>query len=272
MRLQETWARINPVTPEEWQQFSPGSRMYKGKKTLFYNGEQLWDRENFLVYDEEERDSWNVIIVLDGVEIIREHMFSQLEYLEMVIMSDSVIRIEAFVFLGCEKLRYVRLSTNLEYIGPSSFEECDMYSLFVPPSCTEICERAFYKCTFLRLLNVSQNTEIATNAIAHTTLIKQSPFFNRTDANEEEVLEWIKNVNGNEEYELHRACSLFNPLPEIIYMIVRRKGLGAFKKKNELYLTPIDYLEENPFVQTEINQIEIMKRYVLEMSGISNGE
>ena len=97
------WERIKPAR-EEWQQFLPGSRMYKGKKTLFYNGEQLHDRENVLIYDEEERESWEVIIVLPGVRIIREHMFSQLEYLEMVIMNVSVIRIEGLVFYGCEKL------------------------------------------------------------------------------------------------------------------------------------------------------------------------
>ena len=58
----------------------------------------------------------------------------------------------------------------------------------------------------------------------------------------------------NEEYELHHACSSFNPLEEIIYRIVRRKGLGSFKKMNELYKTPLDYLEENPDVKNKIDQ------------------
>lgn len=262
------WERIKPAR-EEWQQFIPGSRMYKGKKTLFYNGEQLHDMENFFIYDEEERESWEVIIVLPGVRIIREHMFSQLN-LEMVIMNDSVIRIEGFVFSDCEKLDFVRLSRNLEYIGPWTFQGCSLFSLFVPPSCIEIGREALYKCCFLSILNgVSQNTVIGQNAIGHTELLRISPFYSTTtyQDEEEQVLEWVKNVNQGQEYDLHRACSSFNPLEGIIYEIVRREGLGCFKKRNELYMTPLDYLEANPDVEKKIDQRAIMKRYVLEMMG-----
>ena len=69
------------VQTEEWRRFIPGVRMYKGKKTLFYNGEILFDSyiyeygeddedEIFLIYNEEERKSWEVIIVLPGVDSI----------------------------------------------------------------------------------------------------------------------------------------------------------------------------------------------------------
>ena len=47
--------------------------MYKGRKTYFYNGEEeLYDAEtqDFLIYDQEERETWEVIIVLPGVEEI----------------------------------------------------------------------------------------------------------------------------------------------------------------------------------------------------------
>ena len=55
--------------------------MYKGKKTLLYNGEILFDSyiyeygeddedAIFLIYNEEERKSWEVIIVLPGVDVI----------------------------------------------------------------------------------------------------------------------------------------------------------------------------------------------------------
>lgn len=72
--------------------------MYKGKKTLFYNGENLWDGGLFgepLVYNNEERRTWQVIIVLPGVEVIPEWTFCWCAKLETVIMADdSVQRIE----------------------------------------------------------------------------------------------------------------------------------------------------------------------------------
>ena len=63
------------VQTEEWRKFIPGIRMYKGKKTYFYNGEKLWDvtddwEDQLLVHDKDERNSWEVIIVLPGVEVI----------------------------------------------------------------------------------------------------------------------------------------------------------------------------------------------------------
>ena len=55
----------NP-TEQEWAEIvalGPGLRMYRDKKTLFYNGE-------IVLRDEVERSSWKVIIVLPGVEVI----------------------------------------------------------------------------------------------------------------------------------------------------------------------------------------------------------
>ena len=53
------------VQTEEWRRFVPGVRMYNGEKTLFYNGEKLWEGDEHdghpLIYDEEERNSWKVI-------------------------------------------------------------------------------------------------------------------------------------------------------------------------------------------------------------------
>ncbi|GFH47066.1 predicted protein [Chaetoceros tenuissimus] len=79
----------------------------------------------------------------------------------------------------------------------------------------------------------------------------------------EEVNPWIKNLNQNEEYAMHRVCSSFNPLTEIISEIVKRDGLQCFKKENEIGITPVQYLDANPFA--EIDQIAIAKKYILEM-------
>lgn len=47
--------------------------------------------------------------------------------------------------------------------------------------------------------------------------------------------------------------------------IVRRQGPASFKKKNKIGITPLRYLEENPFA--EIDQQNVIKRYFLDMMG-----
>ena len=237
--------------------------MYKGKKTLFYNGEKLWDEWNngeYLVYDREEQESWEVIIVLPGVEVIPKETFSGCEMLETVIMSDTVRRIEEQAFDNCRSLQFVKISRNLEYIGEYAFEDCvSLTSIFIPPSCRVIDEYAFHMCINLTIFNVPQHTQLLGEyVIAGTALFRAAPV---------EDNEWVKGINEDEEYELHRACSSFNPSMEIIYGIVKRKGLSSFKKKNEIGVTAFDYLEANPFVENEIDQTVILKRYVLEMMG-----
>ncbi|GFH50294.1 hypothetical protein CTEN210_06770 [Chaetoceros tenuissimus] len=247
--------------------------MYKGKKTCFYNGEKLYDRENgeYLVYSEEEQNLWEAVIVLPGVEVIPEFTFG-CNNIETVIMNDTVKRIEEMAFAGCENLFFVRLSRNLEYIGDNAFCDCTaLTSIFIPPLCREIGKWAFESCDQLIIFNVSRQTQIGENAIVRTALIKASPL--QVDGNgwydgiAERVNEWIKNINGDDDqYALHRACSSYNPLTDVLYQIVKRQGLRSFKKKNEIGITPLQYLEANPFAE-DIDQCSIVKRYVLEMMG-----
>lgn len=63
----------------------------------------------------------------------------------------------------------------------------------------------------------------------------------------QEAHTWFKNLNGSDEYSLHRACSSYQTLQEVIHGIVEERGLGAFTKKNELGITPSEYLKENHF-------------------------
>ena len=246
--------------------------MYRGKKTLFYNGEKLYDDHTggeYLVYNEEERETWEVIIVLPGVEMISEHTFYGCENVETVIMSDSVKRIENMAFYGCKSLEFVRLSKSLEYIREAAFQYCSsLPSIFIPESCREIAWFTFFCCEKLIILSVPIHTTIGRDLIRDTALLRASPF--ETDdwgaySNTEEVNEWIKNLNQAQEFALHRACSAFNPISDIIYEIVRRQGLASFKKENEIGITPLRYLEENPYAN--IDQQKLVKRYILEMMG-----
>lgn len=145
-------------------------------------------------------------------------------------------------------------------------------SIFIPSSCREIAREAFRACTKLIMLHVPRHTRLGEGVIGGTLLIKASAF----EIDEwgyyhpgisENVNEWIKNINGDDDqFALHRACSSFNPIADVLYQIVRRQGLVSFRKKNEIETTPLEYLEANPFAE-HIDQRSILKRYVLEMMG-----
>ena len=178
--------------------------------------------------------------------------------------------IEDAAFSNCWSLSYVRLSRNLELIGEEAFRVCEsLTSIFIPPSCRWIGDLAFERCSGLIILSVPEHTELRINVIAGTALVTASPTSTNLSGwyeNQREVNRWIKNINGDtDDFALHRACSSYYPITEIIHAIVKRQGLKALKKKNEIGITPLQYLEENPFA--DISQSALMKQYVLEMMG-----
>lgn len=274
--------QFRKLTNNEWAEIErdgPGSRLYRGKQTFFYNGEILYenddneygDLEDFLrVYDEDVRDSWEVLIVMRGVREIPWKTFYYCTNLKVVIMADTVRRIGEKAFKGCKRLLYVKLSSNLEYIGICAFYGCEsLISIFLPPSCTEVDDEVFYGCEDLIIFCVHLNTQLGENVIAGTSLIYRSPFetdyLGQYEDNNEEVNEWIKNLNGDEEYALHRACSSFNPIEDILYTIIERQGLRSLHVRNEFGITALDYLVENPF--SNVDQYELINRYVMDMAG-----
>ena len=120
-------------------------------------------------------------------------------------------------------------------------------------------------------MSVPQHTEIGRKVFERTALIAASPFltdiFHYNDNNDdyEMVHGWVKNRLEGDEYALHRACSSFHPLDEVIFRIVRRQGLQAFKKPDSVSITPVQYLEHNPFAN--VDQQRLMKRYILDVMG-----
>ena len=263
------------VQTEEWRRFTPGVRMYKGKKTFFYNGEILWEGGLFagepLIYDWEERRTWEVIIVLPGVEVIPDNTFRECANVEVVIMADTVKRTEDNAFVGCISLSFVKLSRNLEYIGGWAFQSCvSLTSIFIPPSCRWIGDQAFYWCDELIICNIPENTQLGEEVFVDTALIKKSPIELDEDGeyahqHEEEAVRWVKSINIEEEFALHRACASFNPLTETINVLVKRKGIEAMRMPNAIGITPSQYLVENPFA--DISEKDIVSRYILDMMG-----
>ncbi|GFH52550.1 hypothetical protein CTEN210_09026 [Chaetoceros tenuissimus] len=225
------------LTKKEWVEISKkykdgGVHMYKGKRTLFYKGEKLWKTDSRwygaqlweggieryggpINYSEEERESWEVIIVLPGVEIIPNQTFMYCTKVEVIIMADTVTRVERFALSECHSLKFIRFSRNLEYIGDSAIRYCtSLTSVFIPDSCGEIHDWVLDGCEKLTIFNVPRDhIELGINVIAKTALIKHSPF--QTDKNwdyfeqEKEVNEWIK--TRHKKFPLHQLCCSENP-------------------------------------------------------------
>ncbi|GFH53324.1 hypothetical protein CTEN210_09800 [Chaetoceros tenuissimus] len=188
-------------------------------------------------------------------------------------MADTVVRIERCAFGYCSSLLFIRLSINLEYIRGSAFTHCIILkSIFIPSTCREIGGSAFASNKNLTIFNVFRDTEIGKNAICRTKLLRDSHFelnergtyHDQTD----DVHNWLKNMNNDEKYSLHRACASFQPLKEVLLTIVRAKGIGAFTVKNETGITPSQYLRENPYA--EIEERDIVRDYVMKMMGEYN--
>merc|ERR1711976_1086332 len=257
--------------------------MYKGKKTLFYNGEKLWDGKHIL-YTEKEQKSWEAIIILSGVVVIPNGTFSCCENIETVIMSDTVKRIERHAFYNCKSLVYIKLSRNIEFIGRQAFKWChSLPSLFIPSSCREIGRAVVDGCKKLVIFSFPQDAVLLSNhTIEGTPFIKAFPLprevtetikqaqdscleRNPFQICREEVREWMKSINEGDEHKLHRICSSSNPQFDTIYAVVKEQGLVAMTTPNKAGITPLQYLARNPF--TDIEEMSFLKRYIHKQMG-----
>ncbi|GFH56322.1 leucine-rich repeat domain-containing protein [Chaetoceros tenuissimus] len=280
---------VRKLTNKEWAEISEkykdgGAHLYRGKRTFFYNGGTLWKHDYLFemlidagmydkpppIYNDEERNTWQVVIVLPGVERISDLAFKGCANLETVIMADSVKRIEYEAFERCESLLYVRLSKNLEYIGECSFENCkSLTSIFIPPSCRQIDRFAFnhryayyHGCGKLIIFSVSQHTQLGEGVFSGTALIEASPF---DSSDHDRVNEWINTLNDGQDFSLHRECASMNPSFDRIYENVKAQGLKTLYRKNSIGITALDHLSANPY--SEVDQQAIAKKYILEMMG-----
>lgn len=215
-----------------------------------------------------ERQTWQQIVVVEGVTVIPHYTFRRCENIKRVIFANTVVRIESCAFEYCISLIYIKLDENLEYIGEHAFHDCDLLSVFIPPRCRDIGGYAFYGNTNLAIFNISQDAILGDNAIFQTKLLPNLQF--QLDQYEDhheqhEVQDWLNNINIGEKYSLHRACCAFYPLQEVIMTIITKQGIGAFNIRNKIGITPSQYLKENPYV--DIEEMDIVKDYVMKMMG-----
>jgi len=98
--------------------------------------------------------------ISDGVTSVGSHAFERFEFLESVVMSDTVKAVHRGAFIGCANLTRVQFSNNLEYIGDRSFSFCEkLESVWIPASVKKIGKQAFANDVLLQQAVLSRGLE-----------------------------------------------------------------------------------------------------------------
>lgn len=235
-----------------------------------------------------ERFSWKQVVIVKGVTEIPEHTFYKCYNIKRVIFADtvtrigrwafsycknlfsirslrSVIRIGSDAFSYCWNLTNIKLPPTLEYIGQCAFRECNLVSVFIPPTCRYIGPLTFALNRRLTIMSIPQNTELGyAGIIIEDTELMQRSQFEIDDG--EEVNAWLKEINNDEQFALHRVCSSFRPTLDMILNTMKEKGgPKAFKVENSIGITPSRYLNENPYA--DVKEKEIIEKFILQMMG-----
>lgn len=92
------------------------------------------------------------VSILPGVEIIATNAFKNCEYLESVIIPDSVIEIKKQAFLNCITLKRIKISQQLKIIGDLAFSNTALKSLRLPKTVSKIGYAICKDCKGLKVV------------------------------------------------------------------------------------------------------------------------
>lgn len=123
------------------------------------------------------------VIVPDGINVIGEHVFDLILYhddrvITSVYIPDSVTVISDYAFLCCyrqnEGLRYVRMSSKIEHIGESAFDNCVLLEKIffdsVPEHEVTVGDKAFAYCLEIADPLLPENFLLGNNVFKGTEL------------------------------------------------------------------------------------------------------
>ena len=99
------------------------------------------------------------LIIPDGVETIKDHMFENCDGLESVTIRDSVTTIGEGAFYGCGGLTSVTIGNSVTTIGKRAFAWCDLTSITIPDSVTTIGIYTFEGCYNLTSITFTGTVE-----------------------------------------------------------------------------------------------------------------
>ncbi|GFH49926.1 leucine-rich repeat domain-containing protein [Chaetoceros tenuissimus] len=241
--------------------------------TVIYNGGQWWNysTRSPLVHSQEERDSWEHVIIAEGVVVIPPFTFNLLGNMRKLTMSDTVIRIEESAFSGCSKLVEVRWSKNLEYIGYHAFLFCELLGSefgptnFLPPSLRQLGSGCFKLCLEMKIMILPETAVVNEESFACTKIIKESAA----------AIKDIHYINAwtNEDYPVHALfrksmidCDkVIQNLSEedVLYSDISRM---LYEEKDDTGLAPMDYMNANPYSEKFDEWALIRSRVLCQMN------
>ena len=106
------------------------------------------------------RGSDKNVTIPSTVEVIGRSAFEDNKNVELVVLSNSVKRIDPYAFWGCDNLDTVVLGRGLSEVGDYAFAKCTgLEQMTLPANVTAIGIQAFGDCTNLRDISIPNETK-----------------------------------------------------------------------------------------------------------------
>lgn len=111
----------------------------------------------------------------EPVVSLRGNTFSNMPFLESVILPNTIIEIRGQAFKNCYKLKEINIPNKLEYLGGGSFYNANsIKSIELPDTLTYLGGESFYGATSLEYVKLSNNlTEIKGDSFEYCTSLKK---------------------------------------------------------------------------------------------------
>lgn len=159
------------------------------------------------------------------------------EYLQSVVMPNTVTVIDAQAFYWCGKLTDIRLSESLKIIGREAFMGCtNLQKIAMPDSVIDIEESAFNSCTYLMEINISNKVEVIKKRTFYgCKYLREITIPDGVTSIHEEAFAQCENLQritipNSVEYIAHNAFKGCNNLT-IHYSPSQEKWFDLFRKK-----------------------------------------
>jgi len=134
----------------------------------------------------------------------------------------------------CVSLRFIRLSTNLEYIGVAAFRDCELTeAVFLPPTIISIGYEAFYQCKSLRFIKMP-------DAMDHIGF----DVFQKCDL----LSSTVRNNRDDNDLPMHKVCYSTSVNPQMINEYIDTHGIERGTEVNDQQTTALHILCVNPHV------------------------
>lgn len=109
---------------------------------------------------EDEGDAILRIILPDTIRRIGAYAFSGCNTLGSIVLPEALGEIAPYTFSGCSALEALTLPQSIQKIGSYAFFDChSLKALTIPDKVTAIERYAFYNCRSLYKINIPKNTE-----------------------------------------------------------------------------------------------------------------